>query len=301
MVLPALGMIAALPFAPEAVWPKGTVWVSESAYNNVRVVGDGSRLLLVLNEEGSVHTIRDEATGWTGRYYDDFALGPLLIEVEPRRLLVLGMGGGASIASTRAVVPNIEIDAVEIDQKVVEAGVRFFGLKTDDQRLHIHVADARPWLMHNRESYQLVHLDLYQGGPYVPFYLITVEFFQLARAHMSEDGLLMMNVFDISETHELLHATAATLRRVFPSLMVLPSGHGNYLVFAFTREHFAASLRAQLARLEPREAIKLLARKASLSLTDLVPPFGSTVFTDDHAPVEEMTRRMLAKYRFRAR
>jgi hypothetical protein len=34
-------------------------------------------------------------------------------------------------------------------------------------------------------------------------------------------------------------------------------------------------------------------------MADLVPPLGSMVFTDDHAPVEEMPRRMLADYRSR--
>ena len=294
----ALVPLALLMFVPAMTWPAGTMWVSESAYNLVRVARDGQRLLLVLNDETSVHTMRDEATGWTNRYYDAFALGPVLAGAQPRRLLVLGMGAGGSIASTRRVAPDIEIDAVEIDQKVVDAAVRFFGLPLNDGRLRVHVADARPWLARNHESYQLIHLDLYQGGPYVPFYLTTIEFFHLVRARMDDDGLLMMNVFDISPTRDLLHATAATLRRVFPALLVLSTPHGNHMVLAFSREgHTAASARAQLERLEHREGVEQLARKAATSIADLVPPRDTIVFTDDYAPVEEMTRQMLAQYR----
>ena len=298
VALLALVPMAALPYAPGARWPKDTVWVGESAYNLVRVVRQGSRLLLVVNDEGSVHTIRDEATGWTGRYYDDFALGPLL--VRARRALVLGMGAGGSITSTRATAPDIEIEAVEIDRTVVETGVRFFGLRPEEGRLRIHVADARPWLARDRGSYEIVHVDLYQGGPYLPFYLITVEFFHLVRARLSGDGVLMMNVFDASKNFELLFATAATLGRVFPSLAVLSREHGNHIVFAFPRERSAASIRAQLERVEGPEPIRQLARNAASAVVDLVPPAGTPVFTDDHAPVEEMTRRMLAEYRGRA-
>ncbi len=83
-------------------------------------------------------------------------------------MLVLGMGAGTSIATTRATAPEIEVDAVEIDPKVIEAGVRFFGLQPDENLLRIHLADARPWLIRNRAKYDLAQIDLYQGGPYIP-------------------------------------------------------------------------------------------------------------------------------------
>lgn len=292
----ALCAVSALPLAPENTWSQGTVWAGESAYNLIRVVHSGHSLLLMLNDENSIHTIRNETAGWTGHYYDEFALGPLLVGASARRLLVLGMGAGGSITATRASAPAIQIDAVEIDPKVVEAGVRFFGLPRDDERLHIHVADARPWLMQDQGSYELVHIDLYQGGPYVPFYLCTVEFFLLVRAHMPEDGLLMLNVFDVSASGELLNSTAATLRRVFPALAVLSIGHGNYMVFAFPRERSLDWIRTRLRSAEGNYAITQMARQEAAEIDDLLPPAGTPIFTDDYAPVEEMTRRMLAGY-----
>jgi predicted membrane-bound spermidine synthase len=110
----AVGLIVVtLRFVPEAIWSQSTVWVAESPYNLVRVVRNGKWLILKLNDERGVHTIRNERTGWTGHYYDDFALGPLL--TPARHLLVLGLGGGGSIVSTRMTAPDIDIDAVEID------------------------------------------------------------------------------------------------------------------------------------------------------------------------------------------
>jgi spermidine synthase len=122
----------------------------------------------------SVHTIREQVTGWTGRYYDEFALAPLLVRAH--RVLVLGLGAGGSISATRMTAPDSEIDAVEIDRTVVDVAARFFDVQ-GDARLRIHAADARPWLARDQHRYDLVHVDLYQGGPYVPFYLATVEFF----------------------------------------------------------------------------------------------------------------------------
>lgn len=283
-----------LPFVPQTSWPRDTIWIRESAYNLVRVVRHGSRLLLLLNAEGSVHTIRDEATGWTGYYYDDFALGPLLVQAH--RALVLGMGGGGSITSMRAVAPHIEVDAVEIDREVVEAGLRFFGLLLDERRLRIHVGDARPWLAQHHGIYDLVHVDLYHGGPYVPFYLVTVEFFELVRTHMSEEGLLMMNVFDAGPKKELLLSTGATLRRVFPSVAVLAREGGNHVVLAFARKRPAAWVRDRLQHAEGSPTVKQLARRAAHAIVEFEAPPGTPIFTDDHAPVEAMTRRMMAQH-----
>jgi spermidine synthase len=286
---------ASLPFVPAPTWPGNTVWAADSPYNLVRVVRNGDWLILKLNDETGVHTIRDERTGWTGHYYDDFALGPLLVPAQ--RLLVLGLGGGGSIASTRITAPEIDVDAVEIDPRVVEAAARFFGLNLDDGKLRTYVADARPWLAANRNSYDIVHVDLYQGGPYIPFYLVTVEFFAAVRAHLSPDGLLMMNLFDASRRHELLVSTVATLERVFPSVVVLSAGYGNRMLLAFPQETSAASIRARLATFAGDQAIKRLLKHAETRITEPDVPAGTVVFTDDFAPVEEITRRMLTDTR----
>jgi len=292
---PALfGVVAVLlllMFAPLSNWRGGTVWAAESAYNLVRVVRSGDWLLLKLNDGGGVHTMRNRRSEFTGHYYDDFALGPLLSPAK--HVLVLGMGGGGSIAATRMAAPQVDVDAVEIDAKVVEASQRFFGVDASDKKLHVYVADARPWLARSRSSYDLVHVDLYQGGPYIPFYLMTVEFFEMVRGHMSQQGVLMMNLFDISPTQELLTPTVATLRRVFPSVEVLSVGHGNRMLLAFAQQTSASEIRARLGSFRGRVAIRDLARRAASQIADFGVAEGTAVFTDDWAPVEEITRRML--------
>jgi hypothetical protein len=97
----------------------------------------------------------------------------------------------------------------------------------------------------------------------------------------------------------LLFSTAATLRPIFPTVMVLSVGSGNHLVLAFAGERGADSVRSQLRKTEGSETVRRLAREAASEMSDLVPPVRTPVFTDDHAPVEEITRRMLAKYRDR--
>jgi len=289
----AMAPFALLWFVPQVFWSDDTIWTRESAYNLIRVVRQGDRTILMLNSRNSVHTVRDQATGWTGRYYDDFALGPLL--VPARSALSLGMGGGGSIQAARLTAPDLEFDTVEIDPVVVEAAQRFFGF-LGDARLRIHVADARPWLMRSPDRFDLVQLDLYHGGPYVPFYLTTIEFFASIRGHMRDDSLLMMNLFDIGERQEISASTVATLRRVFPTVVVLPGGFsGNNIVFAFAHSRSLDTIHRRLANVQGDQPWQQLARKVATQIIEPKPVPGAVVFTDDRAPIEEMTRRMLSE------
>ena len=275
---------------PKPVLLEGEMWRAESPYNVLRVMRNENLVWLVLNDARYFHTICNLKGVWTGYFHDFFAMGPLL--VPGRSLLVLGMGGGGTIATTRAVAPDIQVDGVEIDPKVVEAGVLFFGLKPNNN-LRVHVVDARRWLQWDRKRYGIVHVDLYYGGPYTPFYVATVEFYRLVREHVDDDGIVMLNLFDRSKDLELLHCTAATLRQVFPSVMVVQREDGSNIVMAFPRERSAATVRAQLQAVQGPEALRRIAQYAAQNVVEVVPPAGTPVFTDDWAPVEEMTRRML--------
>lgn len=291
-----IAVILLLPLAPGPAWDARTIWSTESAYNLVRVEQRGPYRLLFLNAPWSMHTIRNEEGGWTGRYYDDFALGPLLVP-GAKRVLVLGMGAGGSIEATRRVAPDAEFDAVEIDPAVVEAAYRFFDVPGDAPWLRIATADARPWLASRPldAQWDLVHLDLYQGGPYVPFYLSTVEFYRSVKAHLARDGAVMLNLFDLSRERELLNVTVATLSRVFPSVLAITRRQGNHLLVAFPRE---TPLEVAQERLRdahiPAGRVREIAHRVAAALYAIEPPAEAKPFTDDLAPVEMLTHRAFA-------
>ncbi|MGH9440110.1 MAG: fused MFS/spermidine synthase, partial [Terriglobia bacterium] len=152
-----LGILAltVLAAAPKPKLRYFEIWRGESVYNEVRVIHYKGYLWLALNDLRHSHTTFKDNSVWSGSYQDVFALGPLLVK-QPR-LLVLGMGAGGSIRMTRLADPNIQVDAVEIDPLVVKAAQRFFGLPRKASWLHVHIADARPWLERTRATFNLVH------------------------------------------------------------------------------------------------------------------------------------------------
>jgi spermidine synthase len=213
-------------------------------------------------------------------------------------MLVLGMGGGETIESTRRVAPEVRVDAIEIDPEVVNAAERFFDLRPRPGLLDVYLADARPWLASHREQYDIVQIDLYHGGPYVPFYLTTIEFYRSVREHLSDDGVVVLNVFDAGRDHAILASTVATLRQVFPTVLGFEHGQGTWILYAFASVRSDEAGRSELAAATnvPTRVIVAAARAAA-ALREFQPDGNAPVFIDDRAPIEQMTRRMIRELR----
>ncbi len=294
----ALVPLAILPVLPPFGWSENTIYVRESEYNLVRVFERNGVRFLALNDERTAQTIRPIDGGLGHRYFDLFMFGPALAHGD--RTLVLGMGAGGSVWATRLAAPNAEIDAVEIDPEVVSAARRFFELPTDG-RMHVHTADARRYLRDTRAQYDVVHVDLYQGGNVQPFYLVTTETFARIRAIVRDDGVMVMNVYDGASSLHLLAAIARTIHESFPSLYLIDAGLRNHVVFAFPRETSPDDIEARLARdLEfegmPHMAAEFIHKERgdfeTITIDETAP-----IFTDDLAPVEAITREMIDEQR----
>src|SRR5262249_34099669 len=150
-------------------------------------------------------------------YWDDFAVGPIV--ARGHRVLVLGMGGGASVRAVRLADPEATIDAVEIDPIVVQAAASRFGIEPGP-KLRIHVGDARRFLAASPDAYDVIQVDLFRGGPEIPSHLATREFYALARARLNRGGVLMVNAFDIAPGHPVLASVTATVSTAFPAIFV---------------------------------------------------------------------------------
>ncbi len=266
----------------------GLLFETESPYQYVSVIqwDDGTRVLQ-LNEGVVYHSMWRRGSVLTGEYWDLFAMLPPLLGHAARDMLVIGNAGGTIARMYGPFYPGVSIDGVELDPSVTEAGRRYLGLD-DNPHLHVHTADGRPFLQRSDKRYDLIVVDAYRQ-PYVPFYLATREFFALARRHLRPGGILALNVAKVPRDDRLIQAVDATLLEVFPQVWRWPALRFNDLVFALDRP-------------APRSILVRRASGVTGRLRTLVPLFrrelvrvrpGGRVLTDDRAPVEWLTDRML--------
>src|SRR5215813_6468482 len=137
----------------------------------------------------------------------------------PRKILMLGLGGGSISSYLGRFMPEAAITTVEIDPGVITAAKTYFGLR-ETERMRYHAGDGRVFLNRNSELYDLILLDAYRGG-YVPFHLLTREFYTLVKQRLTPGGAAAFNVHDGSK---LYASTVRTLGEVFAALDLYPSG-----------------------------------------------------------------------------
>ncbi|HJS93393.1 MAG TPA: fused MFS/spermidine synthase, partial [Solirubrobacteraceae bacterium] len=158
------------------------IFSTETPYQYARVIQfpSGERWL-ELNEGVAIHSLYRPRSYLTGGYWDDFLILPFIgRSAPPSRVAILGDAAGTVARAYGHYFPSTRVDAVEIDGELTTIGRRYFGLR--GPRLHLYTADARPWLEASRGRYDAIFLDAYRQ-PYIPFYLLTREFFSLIRAH----------------------------------------------------------------------------------------------------------------------
>ena len=289
-VAAALGALVALPPGIVKAEP-GLLYETTSPYQFVQVVQrpDGRRLLY-LNEGIAVHSVWRAHSVLTGGYWDAVLVAPFLLAHPPQNVAILGSAGGTIARALGVYEPQANVDAVELDPAVTRVGYRYFGLG-DNPRVSVHADDARPFLRATRRRYDLIVVDAYQQ-PYVPFYLATQEFFRLVRDHLSPGGMVVLNVAATPDDKRLVRDIGGTLATVFPQTLQWPVLRFNTLVLGFTRPLSRAQIDRRARRL-PRSIQPL----RPLLLRELGPLARSRdPWTDDRAPVEWVTDRMIVEF-----
>src|SRR5262249_17175982 len=110
---------------------------------------------------------------------------------------------------------------VEIDPAVVNAAKKYFGIRPTDT-VHYLEGDARVFLNRHKDPYDLIVVDAFHGG-YVPFHLLTKEFYELLKQRLTPLGAAALNVHDGTT---LSAAPVLTLGAVFGDVHLYPSGEG---------------------------------------------------------------------------
>jgi spermidine synthase len=280
----AIGALVAIPPGVVKASDGEVLHEVESPYQFVQVVEREGARRLYLNEGVAVHSVWRPDTVLTGGVWDAFLALPAYLEHGPQRVAVLGNAGGTIARAYGEYWPDAEIDGVEIDPAVTEAGRRYLGLG-DNPRLRVYDADARPFLRRTDEKYDLIVVDAYHQ-PYVPFYLATREFFRLVRQRLAPGGFVALNVATIPDDRSLEEGIVGTLASEFPIVEVWPVLRFNHIVLGFNEP-------ATVGEYDPRlsELVTLLTQQVGPAPARVDEPW-----TDDRAPVEWVTDRMILAY-----
>jgi spermidine synthase len=140
--------------------------------------------------------------------YTRMMMGALYLNPAPRRVLIIGLGGGSLPGALQKVLPDATIDAVEIDPAVVRVAAKYFGF-VPGRQTGVFEEDGRVFAKRMQKRgvrYDLVLLDAFDHE-YIPEHLLTREFLLEVRSLLSAGGVLAANTFASSRLYHFESAT----------------------------------------------------------------------------------------------
>jgi spermidine synthase len=148
--------------------------------------------------------------------YTQVMMLSLVWKNAPESIYVLGFGGGALSNTLHHYFPDALIENTEIDQHVINLSKRFFGI-SEGPSFKIFKEDGRAYLEKQPadKKYDIIFIDCYTGVGHTPYPLSTIEFFTTCREHLSEEGVICINILS---TDPLFASKLRTLNRVFSNI-----------------------------------------------------------------------------------
>lgn len=214
-------------------------------------------------------------------YYTQSMTAGLAYAPKLESAAIIGLGGGRTAWYHHKSVPELEMTAVELDPAVAEIADRFFSVREEDN-FDVEILDGRMWLARNEDrKFDIIMVDAYRG-PFVPFHLLTREFYELVSERLNPGGVVVQNV---EPSTMLFDSAVATIASAFDNLVFF-EGQGNIVILAYDGppkddaeiERLAVGRQAQYGFRYPLPEI--LTRR-------YMPEIGTTEpLTDDFAPVE---------------
>ena len=150
----------------------------------------------------------------TGGVWDTYLAVVDLLGRQLERVAMLGNAGGTTARAFARFYPGARDRRRRARPGGERRRRRYFG-HGRDPRLHVHDADARPFLRRTDQRYDLIIVDAYRP-PYVPFYLATQEFFELVRERLTPGRDRRLNVATTPDDHDLARNIGGTLATELP-------------------------------------------------------------------------------------
>ena len=290
-----------------AFWKDDLTYEGESIYNYIQVSEDDRSVILSTNVLFGVQSVYQKDGGLTGMYYDYAMAAPFMAGIQDKRvqeaaggdfdfrMLILGNGSGTFATQCRNYLgEDILIDAVEIDQGITDVAGEYFSLPGD---VNVYTYDGRAFLNAVEGKYNVIMVDAYQDIT-VPFQMSTVEFFQLVKDHLTEDGVMVVNMSMRGKGENTINTYLAdTISTLFSEVYTADvTWSTNRELFAGNDPGMMETFRRNVQRLNGYSAPKWAELFRMMSEVDSglsEYTAGSRIMTDDKAPVELLSMQAI--------
>lgn len=200
--------------------------------------------------------------------YTQTMMGFLLFQPAPRRIEMIGLGGGSLAKYCRKHLPAAHFTAIEINPKIIALRTRF-DIPPDGEHFEVVCANGADYVRDNDEITDVLMIDGFKPHGQ-PESLCSEEFYRACYAKLGDDGILVVNLLDDDRQY---HDYLSRIHECFRGkvLEVDAESRGNKIIFAGKGDHFPPSAESIMASIEPlasshRLPIQSIAEKVVIAL-----------------------------------
>ena len=262
-----------------------------SVYNYLQVKEEEDSVILSTNVLFGVQSILKKDGSLTGMYYDYALAAPLMagvMEKEEVKVLILGNGTGTFMTQCGRYFENIQTKGVEIDEKITFLARDYFKLP---EHADVVTYDGRAFLNAEKEKYDVIMVDAYQDIT-IPFQMSSVEFFTLVKEHLTDNGVMAVNMnMRGKKEGNINQYLADTISGVFGEVYTADvPGSTNRELYASNSGRLLENFAQGRKKLSNPDLSDMM-EKVSLGLMEY--QAGNYRLTDDQAPVEVLGMQVI--------
>lgn len=207
----------------------------DESYPKPFVIDDGKSRYLYFNVRLMQSEMALKAPHDLALRYTQKMMGFLLFHPRPRRIALIGLGGGSIVKFCHRRLPGVHITAVELDPDVIALRDAFF-VPADDERLQIIAGDGAEFIERAEKGIDALLVDAFDRTGFAPA-LANREFFENAWTKLSGNGVLVVNLAGDKESYAGLIGEAM---HVFDDQVIVISvpDDGNHILYAFKEKYF---------------------------------------------------------------
>ena len=155
----------------------------------------------------------------------------LLFHEKPRKVLLIGLGGGSIPKFIHRFLPDIKTTVLELHKSVIHVAHQMFHLPCNDKSFKVIHGDGISFMKLHPESTDILMVDAFDPEG-IPRNFCSLAFFDLCKASLKDCGIFVMNIW-ASDPHYDLYIDR--MCRVFDDrVWVIPTGKlGNQIVLGF--------------------------------------------------------------------
>ncbi|MEM9452988.1 MAG: fused MFS/spermidine synthase [Myxococcota bacterium] len=214
---------------------------ARSPYNHIVVAEEGDVITMYFVVDGTYYIESRLDRGHPRSLDLDYTrtmMAGFMLQPQPRRLLMIGFGGGQISNYLFEHVPGLEIDGVDIDAEVIRLARKYFGVP-DSPRYRTHAADGRLFVEQapSQPGWDMILLDAFRGV-FVPLHLKTAEYYQTLLSHLTDQGVVVANLHNATPMYKHDRTTFA---HVFPQGYSFHTERGRQTIFVASAAEQAVS------------------------------------------------------------